>query len=112
MGVQFKQKRSLAIENIPMTPQRHFRLITFLLLILAAFFSAYAQEAPLNGFDDYVNKALCEWEVPGVAIANRFSIEGAPAGFFVQFEITEGKVKSLTMIQGSGPSLVLLPKQQ
>ena len=43
--------------------------------------------------------------------ANRFSIEGAPAGFFVQFEMAEGKVKSLTLIQGSGPSLVLLPKQ-
>ncbi|MGH9904929.1 MAG: serine hydrolase [Pyrinomonadaceae bacterium] len=44
--------------------------------------------------------------------ANRFSIEGAPAGFFVQFEMAEGKVKSLTLIQGSGPSLVFLPKQQ
>ena len=30
---------------------------------------AHAQEAPLNGFDDYVNKALREWEVPGLAIA-------------------------------------------
>ncbi len=29
--------------------------------------------------------------------ANRFSIEGAPAGFFVQFEMAEGKVKSLTL---------------
>ncbi|MGI8835200.1 MAG: serine hydrolase [Pyrinomonadaceae bacterium] len=43
--------------------------------------------------------------------ANRFSIEGAPSGFFIQFELAEGKVKSLTLIQGSGPSLVLLPKQ-
>ncbi|MBA3255044.1 MAG: serine hydrolase [Pyrinomonadaceae bacterium] len=43
--------------------------------------------------------------------ANRFSIEGAPSGFFIQFEMIEGKVKSLTLIQGSGPSLVLLPKQ-
>jgi len=43
--------------------------------------------------------------------ANRFSIEGAPSGFFIQFEMAEGKVKSLTFIQGSGPSLVLLPKQ-
>ncbi len=42
---------------------------------------------------------------------NRFSIEGAPSGFFVQFEMAEGKVKSLTLIQGSGPSLTLLPKQ-
>jgi hypothetical protein len=43
--------------------------------------------------------------------ANRFSIEGAPAGFFLQFEMAEGKVISLTLVQGSGPSLVLLPKQ-
>lgn len=43
--------------------------------------------------------------------ANRFSIEGTPAGFFMQFEMAEGKVISLTLVQGSGPSLVLLPKQ-
>jgi hypothetical protein len=43
--------------------------------------------------------------------ANRFSIEGAPSGFLIQFEMAEGKVKSLTLVQGAGPSLVLLPKQ-
>ena len=42
--------------------------------------------------------------------ANRFAIEGAPAGFVIQFEVAEGKVKSLTLAQGTGPSLVLLPK--
>ncbi|MCM3901408.1 MAG: serine hydrolase [Pyrinomonadaceae bacterium] len=42
---------------------------------------------------------------------NRFSIEGAPSGFFIQFEMAESKVKSLTLIQGSGPSLTLSPKQ-
>jgi CubicO group peptidase (beta-lactamase class C family) len=52
-----------------MTPQRHFRLIILLLFVLVALLPAYAQEAPLNGFDDYVNKALREWEVPGLAIA-------------------------------------------
>ncbi len=52
-----------------MTPQRRFGLITFLLFVLVAFLPAYAQEAPLNGFDDYINKALLEWEVPGLAIA-------------------------------------------
>jgi len=52
-----------------MIPQRHFRLITLLFVALAAFIPAFAQEAPLNGFDDYVNKALREWEVPGLAIA-------------------------------------------
>jgi CubicO group peptidase (beta-lactamase class C family) len=30
---------------------------------------AFAQEAPLQGFDEYVNKALKDWEVPGVGIA-------------------------------------------
>lgn len=40
----------------------------------------------------------------------RFRIEGAPEGFFVQFEMAEGKVKSLTLVPGSGPSLVLLPQ--
>ena len=52
-----------------MTFHRHLRLTAFLFLVLAAFVPAYAQEAPLNGFDDYVNKALRDWEVPGLAIA-------------------------------------------
>ena len=52
-----------------MTPQRRLRLITFLLFAVVAFLPAYGQEAPLNGFDDYVNKALRDWEVPGLAIA-------------------------------------------
>ena len=52
-----------------MAPRRNSRLITLLLFVLVAFLTAYAQEAPLNGFDDYVNKALREWEVPAVAIA-------------------------------------------
>ncbi len=52
-----------------MNSQRRFRLIIFLFLVLVAFLPAYGQEAPLNGFDDYVNKALRDWEVPGLAIA-------------------------------------------
>jgi CubicO group peptidase (beta-lactamase class C family) len=40
-----------------------------LLLVLALAQTALAQNGSLNGFDDYVNKALKEWEVPGVAIA-------------------------------------------
>ncbi|HTG15145.1 MAG TPA: serine hydrolase, partial [Blastocatellia bacterium] len=43
--------------------------------------------------------------------ANRFRIEGAPEGFFAQFEMAEGKPKSLTLVQGSRPSMVLLYKQ-
>jgi CubicO group peptidase (beta-lactamase class C family) len=30
---------------------------------------AAAQVAPLEGFDDYVNKAIKDWEVPGIAVA-------------------------------------------
>ncbi|MDQ3665456.1 MAG: serine hydrolase [Acidobacteriota bacterium] len=41
----------------------------------------------------------------------RFRIGGAPDGFFIQFEMAEGKPKSLTLVQGPGPSLLLLPKQ-
>ena len=68
-----------------MTSQRHFRLITFLLFVSVAL-SAHGQEAPLNRFDDYVNKALPEWEV-SVAIVKD----------------DQGKVMSLMLIQGSGP---------
>jgi beta-lactamase family protein len=69
MHVRSSPDLPVAIENIPMTPQRHFRLIVLLLFVVVSFLPAYAQEAPLNGFDDYVNKALREWEVPGLAIA-------------------------------------------
>jgi CubicO group peptidase (beta-lactamase class C family) len=40
-----------------------------LLLALSAAPCAFAQEAPLQGFDEYVNKALKDWEVPGVGVA-------------------------------------------
>jgi CubicO group peptidase (beta-lactamase class C family) len=60
---------SQAIENVPMNSQRRVRLITFLFLVVVAIHPVYGQEAPLNGFDDYVDKALREWEVPGLAIA-------------------------------------------
>jgi hypothetical protein len=223
-----------------MTLPRSIRLIAFLLFVLVVP-TAQAQEAPLTGFDDYINKALRDWELPGLAIAivkndqldfakgygirklgdpapvnertlfaigssskaftaaavamlvdegkikwdschkvpsqlptfrfachsradgarptlapggtrtrrpflvwerlrprrdsasrtlpqagsgfpgnpvydlspvtpTRFCIDGAPEGFFVQFEMAEGKVKSLTLMQGSCPSFVLLPK--
>lgn len=42
----------------------------FLALILTAGLRIVrAQDAPLQGFDDYVNQAMKGWEVPGVAIA-------------------------------------------
>lgn len=42
---------------------------------------------------------------------NRFNIAGAPEGFFVQFEKVGGKIKNVTLVQGAGGNLVLLPKQ-
>jgi hypothetical protein len=43
--------------------------------------------------------------------ANRFQIEGAPEGFFVQFELSGDKATSLTLEQGPGPKLTLPVKQ-
>ena len=42
--------------------------------------------------------------------ANRFRIEGAPDGYFAQFEMAEGRPKSVTLVQGPGQSFVLLYK--
>jgi CubicO group peptidase (beta-lactamase class C family) len=40
-----------------------------LLLTLLQAQVALAQEPSLQGFDEYINKAMKEWDVPGVAIA-------------------------------------------
>jgi CubicO group peptidase (beta-lactamase class C family) len=52
-----------------MKPQIKAGLIYLLLFATLGAQMARAQEAPLVGFDDYVNKALKDWEVPGLAIA-------------------------------------------
>jgi CubicO group peptidase (beta-lactamase class C family) len=44
-------------------------LVVQLLLIAAVAQVAFAQNGSLNGFDDYVHKAMKEWEVPGIAVA-------------------------------------------
>ena len=44
-------------------------LFLALTLTLSVAKGALAQEAPLQGFDEYVNKSLKDWEVPGVGIA-------------------------------------------
>jgi len=41
---------------------------------------------------------------------DRFRLEGAPDGFFAQFEIVDNKAKSLTLVQGPRPSVVLVAK--
>src|SRR5262249_38541285 len=48
---------------------RSGRFILAALLALAFSTFAFAQDAPLQGFDEYVNKALKDWEAPGIAIA-------------------------------------------
>lgn len=49
--------------------QKLYRLFGQLLLVVALAQIALAQNGSLNGFDEYVNKAIKEWQVPGVAIA-------------------------------------------
>ncbi len=44
-------------------------LIILSLLLSAGSDAVLAQTAPFTGFDDYVNKAIKDWEVPGLAIA-------------------------------------------
>ena len=45
------------------------RAISFTLLLFIGSVFTHAQPAPLAGFDDYVNKSIKDWDVPGVAIA-------------------------------------------
>jgi len=49
--------------------RRNIGLISFLIVALTGVQLVRGQQAPLNGFDDYVNKAMRDWEVPGIAIA-------------------------------------------
>jgi CubicO group peptidase (beta-lactamase class C family) len=46
--------------------QTSFLALALLLIVSPC---ALGQEAPLQGFDEYVNKALKDWEVPGVGVA-------------------------------------------
>jgi hypothetical protein len=76
-----------------MTPQRRFCLFACLLFLTVTILPAYGREAPLNGFDD------------AIAIVKDDRV------VLAKIEMAEGKVMSLTLVQGSGPSVVLLPKQ-
>lgn len=48
--------------------QKNRFFVLLLILLISSVFN-HAQDAPFKGLDDYVNKALKDWEVPGVAIA-------------------------------------------
>ena len=39
-----------------------------------------------------------------------FQIDGPPAGSFADFEVADGKVKRLKLVQGRRPSVTLQPK--
>lgn len=83
---------------------------------LKKFVGKYAMASPpLEISVELVGNGL-KASVPGQPVyslspvaANRFRLDGAPNGFFAEFEIAEGRPKSLTLVQGSGPSVVLLP---
>lgn len=84
---------------------------------LAKFVGKYALEAPPLELSIELIGGSLKANVPGQPVytlvpvsADRFRLEGAPAGFFVQFDMTAGKPKSMTLIQGSRPAIVLLPK--
>ncbi len=49
-----------------MSFHRHLSRIVSLLFVPGGSHPALGREARLPGFDDYENKALREWEVPGL----------------------------------------------
>ena len=46
-----------------------YRLFSLILILFISSVLAFGQDAPLSGLDDYVNKAIKDWDVPGVSIA-------------------------------------------
>ena len=84
---------------------------------LKKFIGKYVLESPpLEISIEFIGNRL-KAIVPGQPVytlvpvaANRFRLDGAPEGFLAQFDMLGGKPKSLTLIQGSGPSFVLQAK--
>ena len=84
---------------------------------LKKFLGKYALESPPLEISIELVGSILKANVPGQPLytlvplsANRFRLEGAPDGFFAQFEMVEGKAKSLTLVQGTRPSIVLTAK--
>jgi len=72
-------------------------------------------EPPLEVSTEMVGSEL-KLLIPGqpaytlvLASENKFAIKDAPTGYFTLFNVTDGKIKSLTLIQDSA-SYTLLPK--
>jgi CubicO group peptidase (beta-lactamase class C family) len=84
---------------------------------LKKFVGKYALAAPpLEVSIELINGSL-KANVPGQPLyslipvaANRFRLEGAPAGFFAEFEVGDGRAKTLTLVQGERGNIVLLAK--
>jgi CubicO group peptidase (beta-lactamase class C family) len=55
--------------RVIMSSRAGIGIIIAALLVVVQARPSPSQDATLNGFDDYVNKALKDWEVPGLAIA-------------------------------------------
>ncbi|HXG65927.1 MAG TPA: serine hydrolase [Blastocatellia bacterium] len=84
---------------------------------LRKFVGKYAMQAPPIEVSIELVGGKLKAVVPGQPVhtlvpvaANKFRIDGAPEGFFVQFEMVGDRVKSMTLAQGQGPSFTLLPK--
>ncbi len=52
-----------------MKRMKALQFIILAMLVLTACPAAYSQEVPSKDFDEYINKALKDWDVPGLAIA-------------------------------------------
>jgi CubicO group peptidase (beta-lactamase class C family) len=84
---------------------------------LKKFVGKYTLAAPQLEISIEIINGSLKANVPGqplysmIPIApTRFRLEGAPAGFFAEFEIADGKPKALTLVQGERGNIVLLPK--
>ena len=84
---------------------------------LKKFVGKYALAAPPLEVSIELVGNILKASIPGQPVytlvpvaANRFRIEGAPDGYVVQFDMDGSKPKNLTLVQGSGPTFVLLPR--
>jgi CubicO group peptidase (beta-lactamase class C family) len=85
---------------------------------LTKFAGKYAMAAPPIEVSLEIIGGQLKATVPGQPVytlvplsPTRFRIDGAPAGFFVQFEMADGKPNAMTIEQGPNMSFKLLPKQ-
>jgi CubicO group peptidase (beta-lactamase class C family) len=85
---------------------------------LSRFVGKYAMAAPPIEVSLEMIGGQLKATVPGQPVytlvpvsPTRFRIDGAPAGYFVQFEIANDKPKTMTLEQGPNMSFKLLPKQ-